>query len=85
MIGWPEITEPLLRERQGMSARDWLKLAHLPEADHEALILAGNLEGFDVGAVAQPPVFSSMPATLIPSPGTTVRVAVLFRTAAQQP
>ena len=60
-----------------------LKLAHLPEADHEALILAGDLEGFDVGAVAQPPVFSSMPATLITSPGTTVRVAVLFLTPAQ--
>jgi hypothetical protein len=51
-----------------------LKLAHLPVRDHEALILAGDLEGFDVGAVAQPPVFSSMPATLLPSPGTKVRV-----------
>jgi hypothetical protein len=60
-----------------------LKLAHLHESDHEALILAGDLEGFDVGAVAQPPVFSSMAATLIPSPGTTVRVAVLFLTPAQ--
>jgi hypothetical protein len=60
-----------------------LKLAHLPEGDHEALIVAGDLEGFDVGAVAQPPLFSSMPATLIPSPGTTVRVAVLFLTPAQ--
>ena len=57
-----------------------LKLAHLPESDHEALILAGDLEDFDVGAVAQPPVFSSMPATLISSPGTSVRVAVLFLT-----
>jgi hypothetical protein len=60
-----------------------LKLAHLPESDHEALILAGDLEDFDVGATAQPPMFSSMPATLIPSPGTTVRVAVLFLTPAQ--
>jgi hypothetical protein len=60
-----------------------LKLAHLPERDREALILAGYLGGFDVGAVAQPPVFSSMAATLIPSPGTTVRVAVLFVTPAQ--
>ncbi len=60
-----------------------LKLAHLPESDHEALILAGDLEDFDVGAVAQPPVFSSMPATLISSPGTSVRVAVLFLTQAQ--
>jgi hypothetical protein len=60
-----------------------LKLGHLPEDDHEALILSGDLEGFDVGAVAQPPVFSSMPATLIPSPDTAVRVAVLFLTPAQ--
>ena len=60
-----------------------LKLAHLPESDHEALILAGDLEDFDVGAVAQPPIFSSMAATLFPSPGTTVRVAVLFLTPAQ--
>ena len=36
-----------------------------------------------MGAVAQPPVFSSMPATLISSPGTSVRVAVLFLTPAQ--
>lgn len=167
MVGWPQITEPLLRERQGMSneqflkfvaeildaigtrelddehyeraiAYPWerrpgsclvtdkgvedladmdgerrselvrkyahesgdriplltyganssperlaLKLGHLPEADHEALILVGDLEGFDVGAVAQPPVWSSMAATLIPSRGTTVRVAVLFVTQAQ--
>jgi hypothetical protein len=60
-----------------------LKLGHLPDHDHEALILAGELEDFDVGAVAQPPVFSSMPATLFPSPGTRIRVAVLFLTPAQ--
>jgi hypothetical protein len=167
MDGWPEITEPLLRERQGMSDKEFfeflaglleaigtreledehyeraigypwerppgscfvtdegvedlididsgrrkelvreyvaesahrvpllaygangsperlvLKLAHLPDGNREALILAGDLEGFDVGAAAQPPVFSSMPATLIPSPGTAVRVAVLFLTPLQ--
>jgi hypothetical protein len=60
-----------------------LKLAHLPDGHREALILAGDLEDFDVGAAAQPPLFSSMPATLIPSPGTAVRVAVLFLTPAQ--
>jgi hypothetical protein len=167
MRGWPEITEPLLRERQGMSSEKFfefltelleaigtrelddehyaraigypwerppgscfvtdegvenlgdmdagrrqelvrkyvdesadrvplltygangsperlaLKLAHLPGGDREALFLAGNLEGFDVGAAAQPPVWSSMPATLISSPGTAVRVAVLFLTPTQ--
>jgi hypothetical protein len=166
MDGWPEITEPLLRERQGMSDKEFfeflaglleaigtreledghyeraigypwerpagsslvtddgvddladieasrrtelvreyvdtadrvallaygangsperlaLKLAHLPDGHREALILAGDLEDFDVGAAAQPPLFSSMPATLIPSPGTAVRVAVLFLTPVQ--
>ena len=67
----------------GSPERLALKLAHLPDDHREALILAGNLEGFDVGAAAQPPLFSSMPATLIPSPGTAVRVAVLFLTPIQ--
>jgi hypothetical protein len=64
----------------GSPERLALKLAHLPDGHREALILSGDLEDFDVGVAAQPPVFSSMPATLIPSPGTAVRVAVLFLT-----
>jgi hypothetical protein len=67
----------------GSPERLALKLAHLPYGHREALSVAGDLEGFDVGAAAQPPVFSSMPATLIPSPGTAVRVAVLFLTPIQ--
>jgi hypothetical protein len=67
----------------GSPGRLALKLAHLPDGHREALILAGELEDFDVGAAAQPPLFSSMPATLIPSPGTAVRVAVLFLTPIQ--
>jgi hypothetical protein len=67
----------------GSPERLALKLAHLPDGHREALILAGDLDGFDVGAVAQPPLFSSMPATLITSPGTTVRVAVLILTPVQ--
>ena len=67
----------------GSPERLALKLAHLPDGHREALIIAGHLDGFDVGAAAQPPVFSSMPATLIPSPGTAVRVAVLFLTPVQ--
>jgi hypothetical protein len=67
----------------GSPERLALKLAHLPDGHREALILAGDLEDFDVGAAAQPPMWSSMPATLIPSPGTSVRVAVLFLTAVQ--
>jgi hypothetical protein len=67
----------------GSPERLALKLAHLPDGHREALIVGGDLEGFDVGAAAQPPVFSSMPATLIPSSGTAVRVAVLFLTPIQ--
>ena len=55
-----------------------LKFAHLPDGHRRALILAGDLAGFDVGATAQPPLFSSMPGTLVASPGTSVRVGVLF-------
>lgn len=64
-------------------ARLALKLAHLPDGHHKALIIVGDLEDFDVGAAAQPPMWSSMPATLIPSPGTAVRVAVLLLTPVQ--
>lgn len=67
----------------GSPERLSLKLEHLPDGDREALILAGDLEDFDVGVAAQPPIWSSMPATLIPSPGTSVRVAVLFLTPVQ--
>jgi hypothetical protein len=67
----------------GSPERLALKLAHLPEGDREALIVAGELEDFDVGVASHPPVWSSMPATLIPSPGTSVRVAVLFLTPVQ--
>jgi hypothetical protein len=139
--GWPEITEPLLRERQAMSDEEFfeflaallarveprelddyhyeqaitypwdrhvadvapdlaridgaripllayganaslerlaLKFAHLPEGHRTPLIRSAELTGFDVGATAQPPLFLTMPATLVPSPGTSVHVAVLF-------
>src|SRR3954452_14973006 len=60
-----------------------LKLAHLDEEHRRVLILAGDLTDFDVAPAAQGPWFSSMPATLVPSPGTHVRVAVLFLTPVQ--
>lgn len=60
-----------------------LKLAHLDDEHRRALILAGELADFDVAPTAQGPWFSSMPATLVPSPGTTVRVGVLFLTPVQ--
>src|SRR5687768_11087822 len=59
----------------GAPERLALKLRHLPDGHRAALILAGELDGFDVGAAAQPPLFITIPATLIPSPGTAVRVA----------
>jgi hypothetical protein len=56
------------------------KLAHLPADQRDALVLAGYLEGFDIGAVAHPPVWSSMAGTPITSPGTQVRVSILYLT-----
>jgi hypothetical protein len=57
------------------------KLAHLDERD--VLVIAGHLEGFDVGPSAHIAVYGSMPATLFPSPGTAVRAAILWLTPAQ--
>jgi hypothetical protein len=57
-----------------------LKLEHLDEAHRQALILAGDLLDYDVGAAAQGPWFLTMPATLVPSPGTSVRVGLLLLT-----
>ncbi len=57
------------------------KFAHFPApADRTALVLAGDLHGFDVGASASPTVYGAMPAALFPSPGTAVRAAVLWLT-----
>ena len=47
------------------------------------LVLAGELHGFDVGAAAHPTAYGSMAATLFASPGTAVRCAVLWASAAQ--
>jgi hypothetical protein len=60
------------------------KFAHFtnPE-DRTVLVLAGQLNDFDVGAAAQPTLYGSMPATLFPSPGTAVRAAVLAVTPVQ--
>jgi hypothetical protein len=57
-----------------------LKLEHLDDGYRRALILAGDLEDFDVGTAAQGPWFLTMPGTLVPSPGTTVRVGLLLLT-----
>jgi hypothetical protein len=60
------------------------KLAHFPEAtDREVLVLTGVLHDFDVGVAPQPTMYGSMPATLFPSPGTTVSAAMLWVTPAQ--
>jgi hypothetical protein len=60
------------------------KFAHFPaERDRSVLALTGRLHDFDVGAAAQPSIYGAMPATLFPSPGTTVRATVLWVTPAQ--
>lgn len=60
------------------------KFAHFAaEEDRAVLVLAGRLHEFDVGAAAQPAFYGAMPATLFPSPGTTVATAVLWVTPAQ--
>ena len=60
------------------------KFAHFPDAaDRAVLVLTGRLHDFDVGFAAQPALYGSMPATIFPSPGTEVRAAVLWVTAAQ--
>jgi hypothetical protein len=60
-----------------------LKFAHFDGADRDVLVLAGELHDFDVGASAHPTLYGSMPATLVPSPGTAVRAALLWVTPAQ--
>ena len=59
------------------------KLAHLPEPERTVLVLAGELHGFDVGAASHPTAYGAMPASLFESPGTAVRCAVLWVSAAQ--
>lgn len=60
-----------------------LKLEHLAPGQRRLLVVAGDLHGFDVGVAAHPTIYGAMPATLVPSPGTTVRAAVLWVTAEQ--
>src|SRR5256885_685787 len=49
----------------GSPERLALKLAPLPYGHREALILPGDLEGFDVGAAGQPTAISSIPAAFM--------------------
>jgi hypothetical protein len=70
----------------GNAAPIWLttKFAHFPdEEDRTALVLAGDLHDFDVGAAASLAPVGYMPATLFASPGTVVRAAIVWATAAQ--
>ena len=52
-------------------------------ADREVLVLTGELHGFDVGAQASPTAYGTMPGALFASPGTAVRVSVLWLTPPQ--
>ena len=61
-----------------------MKFAHFPDrADRDVLVLTGDLYGVDVGAISSPGILGYMPATLFASPGTAVRAAVVWVTAAQ--
>jgi hypothetical protein len=60
------------------------KFAHFPDLrDRTALVLTGWLHDFDVGAAAQHTLYLTIPATIFPSPGTQVRAALVWVTAAQ--
>ncbi len=60
------------------------KFAHFAApADRDVLVLAGHLHDFDVGAGASPTAYGALPAALFASPGTAVRAAVVWVTAAQ--
>ena len=60
------------------------KFGHFEDArDRDILVLAGDLHDYDVGAAATIAIYGAMPATLFPSPGTSVRAAVLYATDAQ--
>ncbi|UTI63874.1 hypothetical protein NBH00_21330 [Paraconexibacter antarcticus] len=61
-----------------------IKFGHFPEAaDRDALVLTGELHDLDVGAVPTVTLYGSMPAALFESPGTAVRVCVVWVTDAQ--
>ncbi len=59
------------------------KFGELQDGQRELLVLAGDLHDFDVGASPLPTWYGALPATIFPSPGTAVRAAVLWVTAAQ--
>jgi hypothetical protein len=70
----------------GNAAPSWLttKFAHFSEeADRTVLVLAGELHHFDVGPAASLAPTGYMPATIFASPGTVVRAAIVWVTAAQ--
>jgi hypothetical protein len=60
------------------------KFAHFAEKEDRAVLaLTGRLHEFDVGPSAHLALYGSMPATLLPSPGTAVCATVLWVTPAQ--
>lgn len=59
------------------------KLEHLPDGQREAIVVTGQLRGFDVGASAHVAVYGALPATIFECPGAAVRAAVLWVTIEQ--
>jgi hypothetical protein len=59
------------------------KLAHLGPPDRALVVEAGDLHDFDVVATTFPTVYGSFAATLVPSPGTVLRAALVWVTPRQ--
>jgi hypothetical protein len=59
------------------------KLSVLAEDERDVLVLAGELNGFDVVHSAHVALYGALPATIVRSPGTSVRAGLIMATAAQ--
>lgn len=59
------------------------KLSALDEEARDVAVLTGWLEGYEVAPSAHLAIYGSLPATIVPSPGTRVRAGVIMATAAQ--
>jgi hypothetical protein len=59
------------------------KLGGLPPDEQDLAVVTGRLHDFDVGPAALPTFYGAMAATVFASPGTAVRAAIVWATAAQ--
>ena len=59
------------------------KLTGLDPDARDVLLLTGELSGFEVAPSAHVAVYGALPATIVSSPGTSVRAGLIMATAAQ--